>query len=113
MALGRVLPGPYELLELADRQSLRLRPIRWELGVMTIHPRNQAGPKEKTIEVLRIHVTPATKPVPPMYYDVTSKTLIAQFLPMLGEVGYENYEYVITKYGVAPTARFTLERIPF
>jgi len=28
------------------------------------------------------------------------------------ERGYDLYEYVITKYGVAPRARFTLERVP-
>jgi len=112
MALGRVLPGPYEILELADRQSARLRIVTWEQGVMTIHPRNRGGPEEKTIEVLRVHVSPETKPVPPTYYDITSKTLIAQFMPMLMTVGFENYEYVITKFGIAPRARFQLDRVP-
>jgi len=27
-------------------------------------------------------------------------------------VGFENYEYVITKFGIAPRARFQLDRVP-
>jgi len=33
-------------------------------------------------------------------------------LPLLLEPGFDRYEYVVTKYGVAPRARFTLERVP-
>jgi len=111
MAL-RLLPGPYEILELGDGQSVRLRLVSFERGSMVIHPRNMGGPAEKTVDVLRVHVAPGVKPLPPMYYDVTSKTLIAQWLPMLLERGFERYEYVVTKFGVAPRARFTLERVP-
>jgi len=111
MAL-RPLPGPYEILELADGQSVRLRLVSFERGSMVIHPRNAGGPAEKTVEVLRVHLAPGVKALPPMYYDVTSKTLIAQWLPMLLERGFERYEYVVTKFGVAPRARFTLERVP-
>lgn len=111
MAL-RLLPGPYEILELADGQSVRLRVVSYERGSMVIHPLMEGAPLEKTIEVLRVHLAPGIKALPPMYYDITSKTLIAQFMPLLLERGYENYWYTVTKYGVAPRARFTLERSP-
>ena len=108
----RHLPGPYEILDLADRESVRLRVVSWEQGSIVIHPRWAGAPAEKEIPTLRLHLAAGVKPYPPMYYDVTSKTLQAQLLPMLMERGFERYEYVITKFGVAPRARFTLERVP-
>lgn len=107
----RRLPGPYELLDLVDRGSVRLRIVSSERGSIIIHPRYPGAPPEKEIPVLRVHLAPGVKPYPPMYYDITSKTLTAQMLPLLMERGFENYEYVVTKYGVAPRARFTLERV--
>lgn len=107
----RSLPGPYELLDLPDRGSVRLRIVSSERGSIIIHPKYPGAPEEKEIPVLRVHLAPGVKPYPPMYYDITSKTLIAQMLPLLYESGFERYEYVITKYGVAPRARFTLERV--
>jgi len=110
--VSRRLMGPYELLDLPDRGSVRLRIVTWEQGIITIHPRYEGGPAEKDIPVLRVHLAAGVKALPPMYYDITSKTLQAQLLPLLLERGYERYEYVVTKYGVAPKARFTLERVP-
>jgi len=108
----RRLPGPYEILDLPDRGSVTLRLVSWEQGSMVIHPTWPGAPAEKEIPVLRLHLAAGVKPYPPEYFDVTSKTLQAQLLPMLMERGFERYEYVITKYGVAPRARFTLERVP-
>jgi len=113
MAEGlRRLLGPNEILDLADRQSVTLRIINWEHGMETIHPRYPGAPAEKDIEVLRLHLAPGVKATPPMYYDLTAKTLIAQMLPLLERRGFENYLYVITKYGVPPKARFTVEQRP-
>ena len=108
----RRLPGPYEILDLADRESVRLRLVSWERGTIVIHPRWPGAPIEKEILALRLHLAAGVKPYPPMYYDVTSVTLQAQLLPMLMERGFEMYEYIITKFGVAPRARFTVERVP-
>lgn len=106
----RRLPGPYEILDLEDRQSVTLRVVSWERGSIIIHPRYRGAPAEKEIVALRLHLAAGVKPYPPMYYDVTSKTLQAQFMPYLMAADFERYEYVVTKYGVAPKARFTLER---
>ena len=108
----RRLIGPYEMFELADRETVTLRMTSWERGSIVIHPRYEGAPAEKEIEALRVHLAPGVKPTPPNYWDITSKTLIAQLMPMLLERGQERYEYVVTKYGVAPKARFTLERRP-
>ena len=108
----RELVGPYELLDLPDRGVARLRVTSWERGSILIHPRYEGAPEEKVVPALRVHLTMSSKPLPPHFYDITSKTLMAQLVPLLMERDYDRYEYVITKYGVAPKARFTLERIP-
>jgi len=108
----RRLQGPYELLELADRQSAVLRVISWEQGSIVIHPKYEGAPAEKEVEALRVHLAAGAKAYPPYYWDITSKTLIAQLLPLLLERGFEHYEYVVTAFGVAPRKRFTLERRP-
>lgn len=108
----RQLQGPYELLDLPDRGAARLRVTWWERGSIVIKPRYEGAPSEKTVEALRVHLAPGSKEYPPMYYDVTSKTLMAQLMPVLMEKGFDRYEFVVTKYGVAPRARFTLEAVP-
>jgi hypothetical protein len=111
-AVLRQLPGPYEVLDLQDRGSITLRLVSWERGTMIIHPRGPGAPEEKEIDIIRLHLAAGVKATPPNYYDVTSKTLQAQLLPMVLEREFERYEYIITKYGVAPRARFTVERRP-
>lgn len=106
------MPGPYELLELADGQSVDLALVSWERGTMTITPRNAGAAVPKVIPVLRLHLAEGVKPYPPMYYDVTSKTLMAQLIPHLSQPNFERFRYRITKHGIAPTARFTLEVRP-
>jgi hypothetical protein len=106
------LLGPFELLELGDGQSIDLRIQSFERGTMVIHPRNLPTGESKTIEALRLHLQAGVKPVPPNYYDVTSQTLIAQFLPNLYLPGFEKYSFRVTKYGIAPRARFTLQKQP-
>ena len=108
----RRLVGPYEIFELADRESVTLRVTSWERGSIVIHPRYEGAPAEKEIEAMRVHLAPGVKPTPPMYWDVTAKTLIAQLMPILLERGQERYEFIVTKFGVAPKARFTVERRP-
>ena len=108
----RRLVEPIEFLELPDGQSATLKIVSWERGSTVIVPKWRGAPPEKVIQVLRVHMAAGYKPYPPMYFDISSKTLIAQILPMLSEPGYENYEYIVTAHGVAPRKRFTLERRP-
>ena len=112
MSEERPLVGPYEIFELADGQSFDLEPTSWERGTIVIHPRYPGAPAEKVISVLRLHLRTGSKPYPPMYYDVTAKTLIAQLMPLLSYPDFVEYRYRVTKHGVAPRARFTLERLP-
>ena len=101
------LQGPYEILELADGETLETRIMRWQEGEVEIHPAYQ--PEGKMIRALRIHVPETEKEYFPFYWDVTSQTLLAQLKPYLERPGYEVRTYKITKHGVAPRARFSLE----
>jgi len=108
----RVLSKPYEIFDLADGQSMTLKVTTYERGSMEIAPKYLPPGTTKVIEALRIQLAPGVKAYPPQYYDVTSGTLIAQLLPYFMERGFTNYAYKVTKYGVAPKARFTVDRLP-
>jgi hypothetical protein len=101
------LPGPYEILEMTDREVRTIRIAGWQLGYMNI--KTSEEPEGKMIKALRIFVPAQTKPVGLSWYDITSQTLIAQLLPFLEQPNFGNKTFVITKYGVAPKARFTVE----
>ena len=109
----RRLVGPIEFLDLADRESMDLKIVSWERGVTKISTIRRDREVEIDIPVLRVHVTAETKPLPPRYYDISSKTLQAQLLPLLLAPRFERWTYRVTAYGVAPRKRFSLERLPF
>ena len=84
------IPGPYEILELADGQSVKFHVESFEAGTMTIHPTYPGAPESKTVDGLRVHVPKADKEYLPHFYDVTGGHLVAglrPLLPMLIETG--------------------------
>ena len=99
---------PFEILELRDGESLRLKVVKYEWGEMVIHPRYPGAPAEKRIPVLRLYVPADYKPRGPPYWDVTSKTLQAQLKPLLESLRAEGREFTVTAHGVAPSKRFTV-----
>ena len=105
-----MIASPYEIFDIGDGGVVNTPILKWELGEMTINVRRTQ--QAKTIKVLRIFVPAETKPIFPDYYDITSTTLIAQLVPFLQQPDYTTKRYKITKIGVAPTARFTLEVTP-
>ena len=102
-----VLGGPYEILELEDGETLTTKVENWEIGEVMIHPTYK--PEGKLIVALRIHVPKESKDYFPYYWDVTSQTLVAQMVPYLRRDDFKTRTYTVTKHGVAPRARFTLE----
>ena len=98
---------PFELLELYDGQVFSLQVVRWEEGRTTIFPPFAPGGKE--IPVLRVHVNPEAQPTGLDYWDITSKTLIAQLRPLLQLAHYRQLEFTIRAYGEKPKKRFTVE----
>jgi hypothetical protein len=103
-----VVGEPFEILELSDGSSVRLKAVRFEWGETVIHPRYAGAPSEKTIPVLRIHLQPGVKPVGVPYWDVTSKTLQAQLRPLEPEIVGRAREFVITAHGSGPGKRFSV-----
>jgi hypothetical protein len=101
------LEGPYEIFELGDGGKYTFRPTKWKLGWMEIHPRWL--PKPKRIKALRIWIPEEYKPLFPDYWDVTAQTLIAQLVPILERPDFTELLITVTKYGVAPKARFKVE----
>ena len=95
-----------ELLELTDGQTIELHITKWERGTLTIYP--PWKPEGKEIKVLRVWVPEAEKVTGPPYWDISSQTLTAQLLPELEKPTFRAMTFVITKYGVAPKARFSV-----
>jgi len=101
---------PFDLLDLkaGDAQTLDL--VRAELGKAKITPRDGRPPKVEYN--LRVWVTPGTKPTIPDWWDITSKTVIAQMLAYWLAGDFPKAVYKITKFGQGPAARFSLDRLP-
>ena len=115
MPLGKVqdldeLPGPYEILELNDGQTIDLHVEQFEQGRAVITPRDGRPPHE--VPFLRVHVPPADKDTLPHYWDVTAKHLIAGLLGYLDAGLRAGRTFRITKHGKPPKARFTLDVLP-
>ena len=106
-----MLDGPFEILELGDRQSIELTVQDFILGDIMIHPRFAGAPAEKRIHGLRIVVPMSTKPIGPNYYDITSQTLIVQMQPFLSDLKSKKGKVKITAFGFAPSKRFTVEML--
>ena len=77
------IPGPYEILELADGQSVTFHVAGWEAGTMVLHPTYPGAPESKTVDGLRVFVTLADKEYLPTYWDVTAGHLVAGLKPLL------------------------------
>jgi hypothetical protein len=103
-----VLAEPFEILELQDGQSVRLKVVRSEEGEMLIHPRYAGAPAEKRIPALRLFLPEGFKPHGANYWDLTSKTLQAQLRPLLPDVIASKRDLVITAHGSGPSKRFSV-----
>lgn len=104
------MPEPYEILELADGQTFRLRPQRFAEGRMWLQPRD--GRPRKQVHVLRVWIPAEDKETIPAYWDITAKHLINGLLGYLEAQGAGRHEFIITKQGDPPVARFRLEARP-
>jgi len=102
------LPPPYEILELADTESVTIRILDWVLGKITIVPRYVPAPPTKVVHCLRISIDPAYKKFAPYYYDVTSKRLISLLVPILMKPDFTQLEITITAIGVMPKKWFEI-----
>ena len=107
-----LLEDPFEILDMPNNGILQTKILDFKMGMTKIAPRGTKPGEFKVLETLRIHVPHIWKPVGVSYWDITSKTLTAQILPYLQKPESKKKVYKITKYGIAPKARFSLDTIP-
>jgi len=108
----RVLEPPFEILELAHCESVILRPVQFETGRFTFHPRWMPPGEVKTVLAVRVHVPPEDKPLFPHYWDITAGTLVPQVLTLLTRGVPEGYGIRIHAVGTAPKKRFEVSLVP-
>jgi len=107
----KFLPGPFEFLELRDGESVRLAVVRFEEGLVTIHPRMRDAPPERTVRVLRLWLKPGFKVYGPSYWDVNAGTLVAQLKPLLPSLAEKGQEFTITAHGSPPKKRYSIRLV--
>jgi hypothetical protein len=98
--------SPFDILELPESGVLVTTVLSWELGQMSITPRD--GRPQKIIKVIRIHVPQTTKATFPHYYDITAQTAIAQLSPILDDVVRNKRTLTLRKVGSGAAARFSI-----
>ena len=101
---------PFELLDLADGQSLTVTVRSVESGELAFTPPGSLSPTR--IPVLRLHVDYATKPAGMPYVDVTSRTLQAQLAPSLNIPGFLPRRFTLTARGSGLQKRYEVASAP-
>lgn len=98
---------PMELLDLQDGGKVEFHILKVERWAGVIKP--PTHPDGKEVDVLRVYVRPGEKSHGLPYYDLTAKTLRAQLEPLVDSIIASQRLVRITKRGVAPSARFSVE----
>lgn len=104
------MPGPFELVDWTLTRELNVRPVKWELGRMTIHPTD--GRPAQEVLCLRLHVAPADKPAGSPWYDITSKHAVSTLRGHLESPGWESARFKIVWVGDGPRGRPIITRTP-
>lgn len=126
------LPEPFEYLDLAHGDSIRLRVDRWLDGTAVIHPRvpsarhvrqhmDQQGltvapppgtPISVETPVLRLYGQRLDQTSPATYWDISSKTARADLLTRLQHSVPVPAVVTLTANGAAPKKRYSVEVYP-
>ncbi len=124
-----ILAEPYEYLDLAHGQAIRLSVTRWDDGEAVIHPRNPSPrhvrqhmdqrnltvapppgtPISVETPVLRLWGTRLDEPSPAKYWDISSKTARADLLARLQHGTPLPAVITLTANGAAPKKRYSVE----
>lgn len=102
------LDGPYEFWDMESGDSREIQITHWIEGKIEISPRYQGAPRSKIVEAMRLHLTPESKPHVPLYWDLTSKLLIAALRPHLQGPDFRDKSFTVTKFGTGRSSRFGL-----
>ena len=104
------IPGPLDLLDLANGQSVTFRILKAERGETRIETRLE--PQGKVVPVLRLHVPPEDKPMGAPDGGVTALTLQARLEPIMMELIASGRRLKVTKFGTPPAARHQVDFLP-
>ncbi len=107
-----LIPGPYEIMELAPDQEISLHVVSFLLGEQMIVPTYAGAPPTKMVPDLRVFLVPGTKATGPAYYDLTAGTLVHQVQAILSATDRRPVDLKIRKVGVAPKARYQVTIVP-
>ena len=105
-----VVAAPFELLDLADGQSLAVTVRSMERGEISFTPAGASS--AKTVPMLRLAVDAADKPAGLPYVDVTSRTLQAQLAPALTTPGFLPRRFTFTARGSGLQKRYEVASAP-
>jgi len=127
------LEPPFAPFDIPPSVTVRITPIRYELGRMIIKPLYPGAPPEKEVVVLRIWVDllekieqlikigelpPGILPIPPEvelaippYWDIAQRRLYPALLRILEAPPYIKYALDIHKIGTPPKAFFSIKPI--
>jgi hypothetical protein len=104
-----LLPGPYEILDLKEGESVLIHPMKWVNGRVIIHPRYPGAPAEKEIVAIRLFVPREEKPFGAPYWDLTSQTLRASLEPVLDEIVKNGWGLKLIARGTGPAKRYSFQ----
>lgn len=122
------LPGPMNLFDLEHESSVRLALTHYQVGSTVIHPTKvtprhvrtymeqhdlsapppSGTPISITVPVLRVFGERLDAVSPEKYWDITSKTLMADLEPRLNAAAGTQLIVTITANGYKPTKRYSV-----
>lgn len=103
-----VLLEPVEWLEIGNGSEANFTVINFKLGKTEIRPRYDPNKVKKWVAAIRLYCEPSQKPNGVPWWDVDAKGLIAQLLPMLGELKGKKKRIRITASGFGGAKRYSV-----
>src|SRR5271166_233676 len=123
-----LLAEPMEFLDLHHGSAVRISISAWTDGEASIAPKVPTArhvaihmaqneltsapppghPITVVVPVLRVFMKRLDEPSPVPYYDISSKTLRAQMLPLLQSGIHRSKEFIISANGHAPLKRYSV-----
>ena len=134
MIAAKRLEPPYEIFDIEPCQTVKMSPLKFEIGTIIIHPRFVGAPPEKEVTAIRVWVPEAEKreqlrtlkwipggggptagegqEIVLPYWDITSGRLRTSMLQIIERTIADRATFEIHKVGRAPRAFFSLRVIP-
>jgi len=109
---AKLLPGPYEFVELVEGYDYYFAFDSWEIGKAIIKPEYPHAPPSKEIYVVRLYAKPGYKEYAPYYWDLAPARLVWELVRILPNMDYVNFGLKIWRVGSGPAAHFGVQIVP-